>query len=60
LGLQRKEYESIIKRHLSFVDKLLGEKEELSKKCETMASEVKALEKQFADKVCGSFPSTVP
>ncbi|KAI8826716.1 uncharacterized protein EV422DRAFT_7596 [Fimicolochytrium jonesii] len=32
LAMQRKEYETIIKRHLTFIDKLLAEKEELTKK----------------------------
>ncbi|KAJ1343841.1 hypothetical protein BSLG_001573 [Batrachochytrium salamandrivorans] len=50
LSLQRKEYETIIKRHLAFIDKLLSEKEELSKKCEELAAEVKQMEKQFSNK----------
>ncbi|TPX58588.1 hypothetical protein PhCBS80983_g03012 [Powellomyces hirtus] len=50
LSLQRKEYETIIKRHLAFIDKLLAEKEELTKKCEALTGEVKALEKQFREK----------
>ncbi|KAJ3178994.1 Centrosomal protein of 131 kDa [Geranomyces variabilis] len=50
LALQRKEYETIIKRHLTFIDKLLAEKEELTKKCEALTGEVKALEKQFREK----------
>ncbi|KND04993.1 uncharacterized protein SPPG_00676, partial [Spizellomyces punctatus DAOM BR117] len=50
LSLQRKEYETIIKRHLTFIDKLLAEKEDLSKKCEVLTEEVKNLEKQFRDK----------
>ena len=51
LNLQRKEYETIVKRHLGFIDKLLAEKEEVSKKCETLTDEVKSLEKQFNDKM---------
>ena len=50
LTLQRKEYETIVKRHLSFIDKLLTEKEELSKKSEELTNEVKNLEKRFCDK----------
>lgn len=50
LGLQRKEYEGIIKRHLSFIDKLLAEKDSLSQKCSTLTEEVKTIEKQFTDK----------
>ncbi|EPZ35604.1 hypothetical protein O9G_005141 [Rozella allomycis CSF55] len=34
LNLQRQEYETIIKRHLSFIDKLLAEKDSLAKKCD--------------------------
>jgi 5-azacytidine-induced protein 1 len=51
LSLQRKEYETTIKRHLSFVDALLAEKQELSSKAETLTSEFKILEKGFAEKV---------
>lgn len=51
LNLQRKEYETIIKRHLTFIDKLLSEKDDLSKKCETLTEEVKSMEKQFKEKV---------
>ncbi|KAJ1336825.1 hypothetical protein BSLG_006928 [Batrachochytrium salamandrivorans] len=54
LSLQRKEYETIIKRHLAFIDKLLSEKEELSKKCEELAAEVKQMEKQFSNKIKGA------
>ncbi|KAJ3299847.1 Centrosomal protein of 131 kDa [Borealophlyctis nickersoniae] len=50
LAMQRKEYETIIKRHLTFIDKLLAEKEDLSKKCEVLSEEVKTIEKQFKDK----------
>ncbi|KAJ8328206.1 hypothetical protein QVD99_000724 [Batrachochytrium dendrobatidis] len=51
LSLQRKEYETIVKRHLGFIDKLLAEKEELSKKCEELTADVKQMEKQFAAKM---------
>ncbi|KAL2916768.1 hypothetical protein HK105_203547 [Polyrhizophydium stewartii] len=53
LTLQRKEYETIVNRHLAFVDKLLAEKEALSKRCEELTAEVKQLEKQFLDKFKG-------
>lgn len=56
LSLQRKEYETIIKRHLTFIDKLMVEKEEVGKKCEILTEEVKALEKSFKDKVTVSGP----
>ena len=51
LGLQRKEYEMVIKRHLSFIDKLLGEKEDLTKKCGDLADQVKGLENSFRDRI---------
>ncbi|KAI9138124.1 hypothetical protein BKA69DRAFT_819130 [Paraphysoderma sedebokerense] len=51
LTLQRKEYETIVKRHLGFIDKLLAEKEELAKKCETLSDEFKGLEKVYKDKI---------
>ncbi|KAI8849461.1 hypothetical protein BC829DRAFT_391327 [Chytridium lagenaria] len=41
LSNQKKEYENAIKRHLGFIDKLMGEKEELTKRCETLGDEVK-------------------
>ncbi|KAJ3128545.1 Centrosomal protein of 131 kDa, partial [Nowakowskiella sp. JEL0407] len=50
LTIQRKEYETILKRHLSFIDKVLAEKEELTTKCENLTEEVKTLEKQYKDK----------
>lgn len=50
LGLQRKEYETIIKRHLSFVDNLLAEKQELTARSEKMTLEVKNLERGFQDR----------
>ncbi|KAI8902191.1 hypothetical protein BC833DRAFT_446443 [Globomyces pollinis-pini] len=51
LNLQRKEYETIVKRHLSFIDKVLNEKEEISKKSSELTSQVKNLEKMYQDKV---------
>jgi hypothetical protein len=51
LNLQRKEYETIVKRHLSFIDKLLSEKEALAGKCETLNEQVKSLEKEYNSKV---------
>lgn len=50
LALQRKEYEQIIGRHLAFIDKVLAEKQDMSKRCEVLADECKTLEKQFKDK----------
>ena len=51
LAMQRTEYEKTIKRHMSFIDSLISEKEELSKKCEHLTSDVKTLEKSFGEKV---------
>lgn len=51
LSLQRKEYESIIKRHLGMIDKILLEKEDLAKQCNTMTEEYQALEKKMKDKI---------
>jgi len=51
LSLQRKEYETIIKRHLSFVDKLLSEKEQLTIKCQNLGDDVKNMEKMYKQKV---------
>ncbi|KAI9103264.1 hypothetical protein DFS34DRAFT_360586 [Phlyctochytrium arcticum] len=49
LGLQRTEYETTIKRHLTFIDKLLAEKAELTSKCASLTEEVKGLEKSFKE-----------
>eukprot|EP00833_Pecoramyces_ruminatium_P006921 jgi/Orpsp1_1/1180953/evm.model.c7180000075223.1 len=51
LSLQRKEYETIIKRHLSFVDKLLNEKEQLTTKCQNLGDDVKNMEKMYKQKI---------
>jgi predicted nuclease with TOPRIM domain len=50
IGLQRKEYEGTIKRHLGFIDKLLAEKDQLAQKCESLAEDVKKMEKGWKDK----------
>ena len=50
LSLQRKEYETIVKRHLGFIDKVLAEKEQLTQRCEALAEQVKSLEKEFTSK----------
>jgi hypothetical protein len=51
LNLQRKEYETTIKRHLTFIDKTLKEKESLATKCEQLASTVKSMENQIKEKM---------
>ena len=50
LGLQRKEYEGIIKRHLGFIDKVLGEKEALTQKTVELSEKVLQMERQFNQK----------
>lgn len=50
LNLQRKEYETIVKRHLGFIDKLIAEKESLADKCEALSEQVKSLEKEYSSK----------
>lgn len=51
LNLQRKEYETIIKRHLTFIDNLLLEKQELTQKSQDLSVQVKTVEKNFLDKI---------
>ncbi|KAJ3077106.1 hypothetical protein HDU98_008542 [Podochytrium sp. JEL0797] len=51
LQAQRKEFENVVKRHLAFIDTLLSEKNELSKKCETLTDETRAMEKSFKEKI---------
>ncbi|KAJ3367513.1 Centrosomal protein of 131 kDa [Kappamyces sp. JEL0680] len=50
LALQRKEYETIVKRHLSFIDNILAEKESLSAKTLELTEKVTTLERQFHHK----------
>ena len=51
LASQKRELEGTIKRHLNFIDKLLSEKDEQSRKCESLTEEVKSMEKAFKEKV---------
>ncbi|KAJ3261606.1 Centrosomal protein of 131 kDa [Boothiomyces macroporosus] len=51
LSLQRKEYETIVKRHLTFIDKLLAEKEEISKKSVELTEKVKNLDTMYQEKL---------
>jgi hypothetical protein len=51
LNLQRKEYETIIKRHLAFIDNLLVEKQELTQKSQDLSVQVKTVEKNFLEKI---------
>ena len=45
----RAEYESTIQRHLGFIDRLLADKQSLSDKCDTLADEMKRVEKHFEE-----------
>ena len=47
LKKQRGEYESAIARHLSFIDRLLKDKEDLTAKCDELTEQIKALEQGF-------------
>jgi hypothetical protein len=51
LSLQRKEYETIVKRHLAFIDNVLAEKESLSSKVVELTEKVSEMEKKFKQKV---------
>ncbi|KAJ3324005.1 Centrosomal protein of 131 kDa [Boothiomyces sp. JEL0866] len=51
LSLQRKEYETIVKRHLTFIDKVLAEKEEISKKSVELTEQVKNLDSMYQEKL---------
>lgn len=51
LHKQKAHYESGMERHLKLVDRLLGEKAELTKRCELFTEELKAVEKRFQMKM---------
>ncbi|TPX76631.1 hypothetical protein CcCBS67573_g02096 [Chytriomyces confervae] len=51
LSAQRKEFEAVVKRHLTFIDTLLAEKNELAKKCETLSEDMKHMERSFKEKM---------
>ena len=44
----REEYEDTIQRHLSFIDRLLADKQTLSEKCDALASELKRVENMYS------------
>ncbi|RKP00141.1 hypothetical protein CXG81DRAFT_19871 [Caulochytrium protostelioides] len=50
LTLQRKEYEVVVKRHLSFIDQVMKEKNELTQRYDGVVSEIDALRTQFTKK----------
>lgn len=51
LTLQRKEYELIAKRQLTFIDKIIVEKQDLSEKYEELSRKSKSMEISHSDKV---------
>ncbi|UPR03203.1 centrosomal protein [Chloropicon primus] len=51
LDKQSKEHETSLKRHLSFIDRILKDKDLLSKKCEKLAVELKSLEEMYNKKI---------
>eukprot|EP01083_Nonionella_stella_P195447 719974_1 len=48
---QKKEYEQTIQRHLSFIDRLLADKEMLNAKCEALTDKMTESETQFSAKL---------
>ncbi|XP_014662363.1 PREDICTED: centrosomal protein of 290 kDa-like isoform X2 [Priapulus caudatus] len=51
LHLQKEEYEAAIRRHLGFIDQLIGDKKMLAEKCEQVVKELKSVEKKYIDKI---------
>merc|ERR1712228_405905 len=51
LNAQKKEFQVVTNRHLLFVDRLLNDKENLSKKCEDLTDEMKKLQENCTNKV---------
>merc|ERR1711865_1209370 len=51
LKIVRSEYESTIARHLSFIDRLLADKQSLSDKCDALTQEMSRVEKRYALRV---------
>lgn len=51
LDKQGREHETSLKRHLNFIDRILKDKDVLSKKCEGLAGELKSLEEMYSSKI---------
>ena len=51
LDKQGKDHELSLKRHLTFIDRILKDKDLLSKKCENLARELKTLEEVYNKKI---------
>jgi hypothetical protein len=48
---QKNDYETIIQRHLSFIDQLIDDKKLLSEKCEQLVKELKDVEKNYSERL---------
>ncbi|KAJ3199202.1 Centrosomal protein of 131 kDa [Entophlyctis luteolus] len=59
LTAQRREFEGAIKRHLTFIDTLIAEKNELAKKCDGLGEELKVMERGFKEKNNGLLQTQV-
>ncbi|CAF1422790.1 unnamed protein product [Adineta steineri] len=51
LQAQKDEYETIIQRHLKFIDQLIGDKKRLSERCEHLISELKIIDRKCNDRI---------
>jgi len=51
LNLQRKEYESTIQRHLSFIDQLIDDKKVLTQRCEDLVKKLKDIDQKYSSKI---------
>ncbi|XP_034049625.1 centrosomal protein of 131 kDa isoform X2 [Thalassophryne amazonica] len=51
LQLQKEHYEATIKRHLSFIDQLIGDKTALTERCEVLVGEVKQVDQKYTKKI---------
>ncbi|CAF3411768.1 unnamed protein product [Rotaria socialis] len=48
---QKDEYESIIQRHLKFIDQLIDDKKKLSHRCELLLYELKTIDKKYNSRI---------
>lgn len=51
LSIQREDYESTIKRHLSFIDQLIDDKKVLTQRCEELVSRLKDIDQKYSAKI---------
>ncbi|KAM9832128.1 centrosomal protein of 131 kDa [Neosynchiropus ocellatus] len=49
--VQKKQYESTIQRHLSFIDQLISDKKVLSERCEAVMAELKQVDQKYTKKI---------